>query len=333
MAGTFAILSALARVVVRDLRSLGSLAGNNFFIFSFLLLSQSGPFVLLILSLVLLAPMSADPLWKVPRERLGSWPLTSRQRVLLQVGAVALSPVVWIVAALIVWTARPWLGLQFAVLLVVMQLAGLLTASLRARAPSLRIFRWIPAFPGVFGGLLRKDLRELLSVLDPYPAILLSISGILYRTLAANPEVEARFGLTLLAVLSMSTSAQCLFALDGPAGMTRYRLLPVPGWMVLAAKGSAFAAITLLICLPLAPGAGLAAAFAALAVGNHVSVTRPFSQPRWRFTGGSLGVGIFQVIAMFSAATLAHRTSVWAIPACALLWAASTAWYGTRLEE
>jgi hypothetical protein len=131
----------------------------------------------------------------------------------------------------------------------------------------------------------------------------------------------------------MSTSAQCLFALDGPAGMTRYRLLPVPGWMVLAAKGSAFAAITLLICLPLAPGAGLAAAFAALAVGNHVSVTRPFSPPRWRFTGGSLGVGIFQVIAMFSAATLAHRTSVWAIPACALLWAASTAWYGTRLEE
>jgi hypothetical protein len=333
MAGTVAILTALAKLVSRDLRSLGSLAGNNFFLFSFLLLTGSGPFVHLILGLVLLAPMGADPLKKVPGDRLGSWPLSTRERAILRMGAVALNPAVWITAALIAWTARPWLGLQFAVIIAAMQGFALIAGAVRVRAPQLSMFRWVPKLPGATGGLIRKNIRELLSVLDPYPALALAVSGLLYRTLAAKPDSEAGFGLTLLVVLALSTSAQCLFALDGDAGMVRYRLWPAPGWQILAAKGAAFASLALVLCLPLEPVAGLAAAFAALAVGNRMSVHRPIPQARWRFTGGSLGVGIVQVVAMFSVATLAHRTSGLTLAAAALLWVGSVWWYGRDLDE
>ena len=70
MAGLRAILTALARAVWRDLRSLNSLAGNNFFLFIVLLLRyqpSSALFFVMILGILLLGPLSADPLRKSPR--------------------------------------------------------------------------------------------------------------------------------------------------------------------------------------------------------------------------------------------------------------------------
>ena len=78
MAGLPAILTALARAVWRDLRSLNSLAGNNFFLFIVLLLvyqPSSAVFFLMIIGILLLGPLSADPLRKVPPDRLALWPL------------------------------------------------------------------------------------------------------------------------------------------------------------------------------------------------------------------------------------------------------------------
>src|SRR5690349_2459613 len=80
-----AILRALARAVWRDLRSYHSLTGNNFFLFVLLLSQQvaSSLFFALILALLLLFPLSADPLAKVPRDRLELWPLSKGERILL----------------------------------------------------------------------------------------------------------------------------------------------------------------------------------------------------------------------------------------------------------
>jgi len=332
MAGTVAILAAVWRAVVRDLRSLNSLAGNNFFIFCILLLQQSGSFVMIILGLVLLFPLGSDPLSKIPRERLESWPLTPMQRVLLRIGSLAISPAAWLTLALLAATAPPWLSLQFLALIAAMQALGMAFAALRARAPQAGVFRWAPPLPGVIGGMIRKDIRQFLSVLDPYPALVLTLSGAAYQVFAPQPDPEAKFGLTLLVVLAMSTSGQCLFGLDGESGISQYRLWPVRGWRVLAAKGLAHLAVTVALCLLLEPVPALAAGMVALAVGNHVSVRRPLPQARWRFTGGSLGVGLLQLMGMMSAANLVHRTSAWLLAPCALLWAASVWFYGRDLD-
>src|SRR5581483_9748772 len=86
------------RVVWRDLRSYNSLTGNNFFLFVLLLAQQmsSAVFFALILGLLLLFPLSADPLAKVPPERLEAWPITRRGRVILRLGSMVLSPAAWI---------------------------------------------------------------------------------------------------------------------------------------------------------------------------------------------------------------------------------------------
>jgi hypothetical protein len=67
---------------------------------------------------------------------------------------------------------------------------------------------------------------------------------------------QALLPLTILVMLALSTHAQTLFGLEGDAGMTRYQLLPVPPWQILAAKDAPFLLLLLLLTLPLAPGAG-----------------------------------------------------------------------------
>jgi hypothetical protein len=80
--------------------------------------------------------------------------------------------------------------------------------------------------------------------------------------------------MTIMVMLALSTCAQTLFGLDGDGGMTRYRLLPVPGWQILAAKDVPFLLASLVMTLPLAPSAGLAAR--ALRSGHRPS---PFRDP------------------------------------------------------
>ena len=81
------ILSALFRAVRRDLGSFGSIVANNFFLFTALLMYgafSSGvrpvtayPYLALLLFLMLF-PLSADPLARIPAVRLGLWPLFAR---------------------------------------------------------------------------------------------------------------------------------------------------------------------------------------------------------------------------------------------------------------
>src|SRR5205085_6100733 len=140
---------------------------------------------------------------------------------------------------------------------------------LTARAPQANLLRHVPAVPGKLGGLVRKNLREMLSVLDPYAGLVLMISGVIYRVKTPNADSDALLMITLLVMLSLSTYAQCLFAFDAESGFSRYRVLPLRGWEILVAKDAAFLLIALLLSLPLVPLAGIAAALGALAVGHH----------------------------------------------------------------
>ena len=90
MAGPFAILSALARSVWRDLRTFSSISGNNIALFVVIVMyqqTQSVAFFLMILGVLLLGPLSGDPLRKVPPDRLALWPLSTRQRIGLRLGS------------------------------------------------------------------------------------------------------------------------------------------------------------------------------------------------------------------------------------------------------
>jgi len=74
--------------------------------------------------------------------------------------------------------------------------------------------------------------------------------------------------MTVLVVVALSSYAQCLFGLDGAGGWSRYRLLPLRGWQILAAKDAAFLLVTAVLVAPLAPLAGMGAALVALAMGG-----------------------------------------------------------------
>ena len=84
MARLAAILVALGRALGRDLKSSWSLKGNNFFIVSVLVLQDAGAFIYLIVGLVMLFPLSTDPLRRIPASRLNLWPLDRRERCILR---------------------------------------------------------------------------------------------------------------------------------------------------------------------------------------------------------------------------------------------------------
>jgi len=193
-------------------------------------------FFVLILGLLLLFPLSADPLEKVPPERLEAWPIGKGGRVTLRLGSMALSPAAWITVAVVVKTSSITTGAIFLALAIGAQTATVLSRRLIARAPQWDVLRWIPRFPGEWGGLVGKDLRQLLRTLDFYLALLLSLAGMGYRFLGRQVDAEAFPVLAIMVVLALSTYAQCLFGLDWPHGWTRYRLLPLRGWQILLAK-------------------------------------------------------------------------------------------------
>jgi hypothetical protein len=331
LAGLLAILRALARAIRRDLRSYQSIAGNNFFLFVALLLQQpqSAEFFVLILGFLLLFPLSADPLAKIPPDRLALWPLSVRQRLGLRLSSIALSPVIWIAFAILLTKARLKTALLFLAAAIVIQSLTLLASQAAKRSPQWDLLRRMPSLPGRLGGLIRKNIRQMLTVLDTYMALALSISGFGYRLLSHQPNENAFPILALLVAMALSTYAQCLFGLDGKSGLTRYRLLPLRGWQVLLAKDIAYLAILFVLVLPLALLPGLTAGLAGLAIGHHAAVFTPSPQKRWRFTGGTVfPIGLFQVFAGTALGIAEHREGILYFVLAAALFGVSLFGYG-----
>jgi hypothetical protein len=331
MARTATILSALARALRRDQQSIVSVVGNNFFVVTVLLLQDAGGFLYLILGLILLFPLSTDPLRKIPASRLGLWPMERRERWMLRAASPWVNPMTWLIGAGAVWVARGkvtaglW-GFCGALIVACFVLSAL------PIAPRGGLWRPMPSFPGPLNHLIRKNLRGMLSTLDFYVALLLSVAALAFRAWGMKLPEAALIPMTLLVVVALSSYAQCLFGLDGDSGVERYRLLPLSGWQVLLAKDAAFLSLAVVLVLPLAPIAGFGAALVALAVGHHATLHHAREQVRWRFSGGApLMEGLAQcaLIAM-AGSSVGH--SVWMMAPCVAAWVGSVWWYGRRWD-
>ena len=286
------VLSAVARAANRGSKSLRRVSGNNMFYAGVTLLFMGDPiamgFFMVLIAIVLFLPSSSDPMTVVPRERLHLWPLTAWERYGLRMVSPLLNPLAWVMLAGMIWKRITW-GLW--ALVASFFLAGFIGSSLRT--PGV----WVP--PIHLGGLtqiVRKDLRQFLTALDLYCALLIAVPA-LYLRLTGELMTDARVPLTGLVVVIVSTMALTLFGLDGESGLARYRLLPLSGWRVLAAKGIAYLLLVLLVTSPLSPSGGLAGGLIALAVGQFVSVKQVIPQSRWRFRASSqFGYSLAQML-------------------------------------
>jgi hypothetical protein len=336
-----AIWQAVRRAVRRDLGTFQSIRLNHFFLFVALIIwgslvvheppRSAYPFLFL-LALPTLFPISTDPLAKIPAVRLAIWPLNSRDRFRLRLASLALSPIVWLVVTLALFGK---LSVAVVILAAVVGAQGLVVWSERLahRGPRWNPFALVPPVPGRLGGLVRNHVRQMLSVLDTYIAILLSAGGTAYRALAASPDAAAFPILALLVALALSTGAQCLFGLDSAAGVTRYRLLPLRGWQILLAKDMAVLGVLLLLVLPLSVVPGLTFGLAALAIGHFPSVSKRLPQLRWRFMGGRMISGVPQILSSFALGFAASQGRPWFLGLAAVCWLVSLVACGRRWEQ
>jgi hypothetical protein len=324
------ILSALSTAAKRERKTFQSIATNNFFVASVLMADAAG-FLYLLGALAVLFPLSADPLRRIPPERLALWPLSAREHRLLRILTPWLNPVTWGLAALAAWGVKHTESLGLFAAAAGLFAIGFFVPSVSGEPGFLR---WIPAPPGVFGQLVRKSLREMMLTLDFYLAFMLSLSAAAYRIFMHNFPEEGLMVMALLIVLALSSYAQCLFGLESTGGLTRYRLMPIEGWKILAAKDVAFLSVVVVFTAPASPLTGLAAGLAALAIGHAPSLQEGREQTRWRFSSGaSLGNGVFQVLALMGAGVTYYRITPLILIPCVLVCAGSAWWYGRKLGD
>lgn len=334
MAGLRAILTALARVTVRNVRSTGSFQENNFFILGCVLLVQAGWFLRALLGSMLLLPLSTSSTRAIPPVRWELFPLDSREQWLIRAGALLLNPVVVTALVVIAVMRQLKLGLALVAAVLAAQAAAVIYDRFIQARPSMRPLRFVPAFPGAAGRIIQSSLRQLLSVLDFYAAAVISGLALAYRLFAPFPDPDAMMGATVLIVVAaLGTCTQCLFGLDGASGVERLRLMPLRGWRILLAKDAAFLLVVAVLTGPLSAITGLASALAALAVGHHLSVLRPTPQQPWRFTSGSLAVMLLQAPLSVAAGAAVYRDSAWWLVPAVCMWAVSTAVYGWIWDE
>lgn len=324
------ILGAVARAGSRGSKSLRQVSGNNMFYAGVALLFMSDPaaigLFLVLIALVLFLPSSSDPLNAVPRERLDLWPLTARERYGLRLVSPLLNPLSWVMLAGMVWKRISW-GLWAFV--ASFFLCGFIGSSFRT--PGV----WVPRIPlGMLTQLVRKDLRQFLTALDLYCALLI-VAPAMYLRLSGKLPESAQVPLTGLVIVIMSTMALTLFGLDGESGMVRYRLWPLAGWQVLSAKGVAYLLLMLLVTLPLAPAGGVGGGLMALAAGQFASVKQVIPQSRWRFRASRpLGYSLAQMaLALLGFAAVTQWGAVWLGPCLGVyavsLWLCGRRWTAT----
>ncbi len=130
------------------------------------------------------------------------------------------------------------------------------------------------------GGIAQAMWRELQGTLDFWVALLVAVSGTLYRLFGRAPEPETFPMLSLFVGIAMSTIAQRMIRLDEGRALLRYRLLPIAGWKLLVTQD-----MTLLIPLAvmvslLSLRTGVAFGLVAIAVGRYPSLMQRANQRR-----------------------------------------------------
>jgi hypothetical protein len=342
LARLFAILRSIRLAVSRELGTFEAIKFNNFFLFVALMAysslksglePKSAEPLLMLLGLLVLFPISSDPLAKIPRSRLSLWPIGRWEGILLRIVSLGLSPIVWITIVLMWLKTGLTLALSFLGLAVIVLCLVVLGNRLTIRGPRYNILHYVPAFPGVLGGLIRGSLREMLTILDTYIAVFLSAGGIAYRLMGSRPSAAAFPVLSALIALALSTHAQSLFGFEFASGITLYRLLPLRGWQILLAKDIAFLTVLAVLVVPFDICAGLAAGVAVLALGHRSTVFSRLEQRPWRFASGRVLIGAGQIAACFGLTLGEQGTGPVVLVFSAIAWAGSLLWYGRAWER
>jgi hypothetical protein len=327
-----AILKWLWRAAKRN-RQTFAFTGNNMhytaMAFAFMLDPAITGMLLLIMGVIVILPMSSDPLRAIPAVRMRVWPLEDSERRVLRLLSPWLNPLTWIVVALALWK-----GASFGIVALAAGVVatGFLTSA-RASGGGVSLWRWLPNLPVPLNHLIRKNLREMLSTLDFFCGALIAVAALGWRAAGLLPPA-AFFPLTIVAMLAISTCALTLFGLDGAAGMKRYRMMPLRGWQILLAKDAAFLAIAVVLALPLSIPGAIGSAFIALAVGHHTSLKSPRRQLRWRFqTGPSFGDALGQIIPMTMAGAAIVYSSPLVLLICVAAWAGSLWYFGRVIDR
>lgn len=332
MAPVRAILRALRKVARRNVQTFFSVVMNNFFLFGALLaysaLASALP-VFAFIGILILFPLTSDPLSKVPRSRLAMWPLTKNQRLALRISSLALSPVVWLPLLVLIATRQVALSLAFLVVVFGIQILSVLGIRLWKRVPTSNPLSYLPQPPSHIGGLIRHNVRQVFSVLDFYLALMLCVGAVATRGLVHSYRSAAPFEAVLIG-FALSTYAQCSFGLDSASALTRYHTLPLRGRHVLLAKDAAFMILLLILVAPLSLQAGLTFGLLAIAFGRYPSLALRLPQHRWRFTGGDIRFCVLQSVLGLGLAIEEIRRGPWFLVIAVGLYAISLyagGWY------
>jgi hypothetical protein len=308
-----AILTALGKATSRDLQTFLSVGLNNFFLFGAVVaygaLADAAPFFLFIV-ILLLFPLTSDPLARIPASRLQTWPLSGNQRLALRLISVALSPVVWLPLLVLAATRQFALALIFLILVLVVQSLRAAGGQLSKSRLNLSPLRYVPRFPGRLGGIIRNNVRQLLGVLDFYLTLILSAGMLAYRWIA-HPAAGAFPPQAILLGLTLSTYTQCSFGQDAAPGLTRYHLMPLRGWQILLAKDATFLMVLFILVLPTNVDVGLTFGLAAVALGRYPSLVLRLPHRRWRFTGGDIRFSALQMVLGAGLAMAEYRYGPW----------------------
>ena len=335
-----AILRALTRAARRNLRTFLSVGANNFFLFGVLLVySALGSGVkpvdaaplFLFLFLLMLFPLTSNPISRIPPSRIELWPLTGAQRFALRTASLGLTPIVWAPLLIVALTARVWLAIDFLGLVLLVQALAVAGNQIYRRLPSLNPLRRVPPFPGSIGGAVRLAVRQILSVLDFYLVLVLCIGMAVYRF--AHPDPGAYPIQAIFLAFSLSTYAQSSFGLDSPAALTRFRLLPLRGWQILLAKDIAFLSVVVALVLPFDVGAGLTFGLTAVALGRYPSLVLRLPQHRWRFTGGDIRFCILQAVVGAFLGVEEYRHGPWFLSIALSAYLVSLFWGGLYRDK
>ena len=333
MAAVAILVRALARLVWRDLASFRSLQGNN--LLAFAVFTAGAPVFLLLFGGLILLVSSDETLRKVPLDRLELWPLTRRQRLVVRVAALAMTPV-FLLAVIVAVTTRRFR--ETAILLTVgLLLYGVHAAWNRSHQlhPGWDARRLIPQFPTTVGGLITLHLRQMFVLLETYVAAVLIAGAQVYVHTGTKVDPTVLSVMATLAALALSTHAQSLFGLDGRDTRLRYRLWPVSGWQALLAKDIAFLLVLSVLVISADWLVGISAGLAALTLGHRRSVQEDSLQRRWRFAGGELApTGVTQILVMLTVGfgLKNNPNPLWLLLIVAV-WAGSVWYYGRELDR
>jgi hypothetical protein len=176
------------------------------------------------------------------------------------------------------------------------------------------------------GGIAQEMWRELQGTLDFWTALLIAVSGTLYRLFGRAPEPEAFPMLSLFVGIAMSTIGQRMLRLDEGQALLRYRLLPIAGWKLLVTQDMTFLIPLAVMVSLLSLRTGIAFGLVAIAVGRYPSLRQRANQRRWRFVGGDPRFGVGQVLLGGFAGIGAARTGLWVLAVAFAIYLVSIFW-------